>query len=377
MAYPMAVSLDNMQFSPAKPGVLGRKSEVRRDARLRNQGLFRTVMAGPGHTLADVFANLELAPQLERVLRHAKRNLLSARISLPSDEGEGYWEFTRIRDEIYVVVANFAYKEPRVEFVPGDGLIQFNFKISGDMTLAVSRADALRWNRPSLLVWAQPKGVDTSEWTAASAHERYITISVRPDFLAEHLPASSVDVPQRLQMFLRDGGDKIDYCQLPLSPLMLEAATKLIDNPFAGALALVFTEALTLELLCSAVESFCAVPDSPAEQYSERELRCLHAARSILMRQFAPAPTIAKLARSVGMAESTLAKGFKCVFGQTLFDFSLNCRMQHAMSMICDQRCSVAKASEAVGYAHPTSFTTAFRRHFGMRPMDVRRMKSR
>ena len=373
----MAVSLDTLQFSQAVPGILGRKSEVRRDPRPRNQGLFRTVMAGPGHTLADVFANLELAPQLERVLRHTKRGLLSARISLPSEEGEGYWEFTRIRDEIYVVVANFAYKEPRVEFVPGDGMIQFNFKISGDMTLAVSRAYALRWNRPSLLVWAQPKGVDISEWTAASAHERYITISVRPDFLAEHLPASSVDVPQRLRMFQCAGSDKIDYCQLPLSPLMLEAAGKLIDNPFAGALALVFTEALTLELLCSAVESFCAVPESPAEEYSERELRCLHAARGILMRQFAPAPTIAKLARSVGMAESTLTKGFKSVFGQTLFDFSLHCRMQHAMSMICHQRCSVAKASEAVGYAHPTSFTTAFRRHFGMRPMDVRRGKSR
>jgi AraC-like DNA-binding protein len=373
----MAVSLENVQLSLTKPGLIGRKGDTRRDARPRSQGLFRTVLAGPGHTLADVFANLELAPQLERVLRHAKRDLLSARVTLPSEEGEGYWEFTRIRDEIYVVVANFAYKDPRVEFVPGDGLIQFNFKISGDMTLAVGRADALRWNRPSLLVWAQPKGVDISEWTAASARERYITISVRPDFLAEHLSTSSVDVPKRLRMLLCADGEKVDYCQLPLSPLMFEAAAKLIDNPFAGALALVFTEALTLELLCSAVESFCTVSDAPAEEYSERELRCLHAARAILMRQFAPAPTIAKLARSVGMAESTLTKGFKCIFGQTIFDFSLSCRMQHAMTMICDQHWSVAKASEAVGYAHPTSFTTAFRRHFGMRPMDVRRTKSR
>ena len=98
---------------------------------------------------------------------------------------------------------------------------------------------------------------------------------------------------------------------------------------------------------------------------------------TFLMRQFAPAPTIGKLARCVGMAESTLTKGFKCVFGETIFDFSLRCRMQHAMTMICEQRWSVAKASEAVGYAHPTSFTTAFRRHFGMRPMDVRRLKTR
>lgn len=373
----MALSVENMKCALAGPGLIGRKAEAKRDARPRNEGLFRTVLAGSGHSLADVFDHLELAPHVERVLRHPKRDLLSARVSLPCDEGEGYWEFTRIRDEIYVVVANFAYKDPRFEFVPGDGLIQFNFKISGDMTLIVSRAEPVRWNRPSLLVWAQPKGVDINEWTAASAHERYITISVRPEFLTDHLSACDTELPQRLQAFLSADRQRVDYCQLPLSPMMFEAATRLIDNPFADALGLVFTEALTLELLCSAVQSFCARSGAPKEQYSERELRCLHAARGILMRQFAPAPTIGKLARCIGMAESTLTKGFKCVFGETIFDFSLRCRMQHAMTMICEQRWSVAKASEAVGYAHPTSFTTAFRRHFGMRPMDVRRLKTR
>jgi AraC-like DNA-binding protein len=83
------------------------------------------------------------------------------------------------------------------------------------------------------------------------------------------------------------------------------------------------------------------------------------------------------LARIVGMAKSTLTKGFKAVFGETILDFSLGCRMRHAMALMRDQSYSVANASEAVGYAHPTSFTTAFRRHFGMRPIDVRRVKSR
>jgi AraC-like DNA-binding protein len=372
----MAIRAEDVKAILPRPAAVGRKGDLQRD-RPRDLGLFRSVLAGSGHTLADVFANLELTPRLERVLRHAKRDLLSARVSLPSEEGEGYWEFTRIRDEIYVVVANFAYKEPRIEFVPGDGLVQFCFKISGDMTLAVSRAEPLRWNRPSLLVWSQPKGVDISEWTAPCAHERYITISVKSEFLTDLLSASGADLPTRLQAFVSANRETINYRQLPLSPSMFDAAAQLIDNPCTGSLALVWTEALTLQLLCSAAESFRALPDGPDEEYSERELRCLHAARTILTRQFAPAPTIAKLARTVGMAESTLTKGFKCIFGQTIFDFSLRCRMQHAMTMICDQRWSVAKASEAVGYAHPTSFTTAFRRHFGMPPMDMRRVKSR
>jgi AraC-like DNA-binding protein len=65
------------------------------------------------------------------------------------------------------------------------------------------------------------------------------------------------------------------------------------------------------------------------------------------------------------------------VFGETILDFSLSCRMRHAMTLMRDQAWSVAKASEAAGYSHPTSFTTAFRRHFGVRPIEVRRVKSR
>src|SRR6202166_3520767 len=153
-----------------------------RDATARNVGLFRTILAGSGHSLADAFANLEQGPEVERMTRHQKRGLLRARITLAPDKGEGYWDLTRIRDDIYVVIANFAYKDPRVELVPGDGLVLFNFKLSGDMSLAVSRTEPLRGTRRSLLVWPQPMGVDISEWTAPAARERFIIISIRPEF---------------------------------------------------------------------------------------------------------------------------------------------------------------------------------------------------
>jgi AraC-like DNA-binding protein len=354
-----------------------RKADAKEGATSGSQGLFRAILAGPGHTLADAFANLEQAPQVERVTRHSKRDLLGARISLAPEEGEGYWELTRIRDELNVVIANFAYKDPRVELVPGDGMVQFNFKISGDMALAVSRTEPLRWNRPSLLLWAQPTGVDISEWTAASTREQFIIISMKPEFLAEHILTAGVEVPEPLRAFVSNKREKINYHQHPLTAQTFEIASRLINNPYTGALALVYTEALALELLCSAVGSFSLLSSNSSEEYTERELRCLHTARNVLMRQFAPAPSIVKLARAVGMSKSTLTQGFKAVFGETLFDFSLRCRMQHALMLMRDQNWSVAKVSEAIGYAHSTSFTTAFRRHFGVRPIDVRRVKAR
>jgi AraC-like DNA-binding protein len=356
---------------------VSRQQDAAHEDNSRSEGLWRTVLAGPGRTLAEAFANLERSSQVERVVRHAKRDLLGARVTLTPEEGEGYWELTRIRDDFYVIVMNFLYKTPRFELVPGDGLIQFNFKMSGDMTLAPGRTEPLRFNRPSLLVWAQPADVDIDEWTAPRAHERMIAISVRPEFLIEHFMTSVVDMPPQLQAFVSSPRGRIGYCQLPLTAEMFAVATKLINNPLNGKLALVYTEALTLELLCTAVGSFCAAPPQVTEDYTERTLRCLQAARSLLMRQLAPPPTIRQLARAVGVAETALTRGFKALYGETVFEFSLRSRMQHALNLLRDQHWSVDKASEAVGYSHPTSFATAFRRHFGMRPIEVRHLKSK
>ncbi len=341
-----------------------------------NGGLFRTVLAGPGRNLFDAFANLERAPQVERLFRHGKRDLLGARVALPPQEGQGYWELTRIRDDIYVIVENFAFKDPRVEHMPGDGLVQFNFKVSGDMTVAVSRTEPLRFNRPSLLVWSQPTGVDTSEWTAPATHERNVAISLRPQYLIDHFLSSPHDVPERLKVFVADKRETIGHCKIPLTAQMFDAVTRLINNSLVGTRGLVYVEALALELLCNAVEAFCSVSAAPSEEYTDRELRCLEGARDVLLRQLASPPTIRKLARSVGMAETTLTKSFKALFGETVFDFSLRCRMQHALVLLRDQHWTVDRVSDAVGYSHPTSFATAFRHHFGVRPIDVRRVKS-
>ena len=107
-----------------------------------NKGLFRTVLAGAGHTLADAFANLERAPHVERVSRHSRRDLLGARVSLAPEEGEGYWEVHASPRRDFCGHREFRIQKPSfaLSWFQGDGLIQFNFRLSGDLTLAVSRS---------------------------------------------------------------------------------------------------------------------------------------------------------------------------------------------------------------------------------------------
>lgn len=324
----------------------------------------------------DVFANLESASHVRNVVRHRGRNLFGARVYLTEEEGDGYWSFTRVRDDMFVIVGDFAYKAPRVERLAGDGLIQFCFNLAGDLTLEFSRSRSLRLAQPSLLIYQHPPDVELTEWTQPRARERIVAINVRPRMLLELVAddASALPAPLQLLADARAGCD-LPYVQLPLTAAMFDIASRLMDNPFEGPLALAYTEALGAELLCVAAGNMGRLCAEPSEQYTEREVRCLRAARAILMNQLARPPTIRQVARAAGLSETTLKCGFKALFGETVADFSVRCRMQHALRLFREQRLSVAEVGEAVGYRHQTSFATAFRRHFGLRPKDVRRTR--
>ncbi len=341
-------------------------------------GLVRTALAGAGHSLAEAFANLDHAAEIQQITRHPQRKLIGARLAVKPEEGQGYWDLTQIGEDVYVVVLNFAYKHPRVEMLPGDGLIQFYFKLCGDLTMEVSRTEPLRLNRPSLLVYSQPAGLDLQEWTAPSVRERSVAITLRPQFLLENFLSGVVDAPPQLRALICASPRQLRYCQLPLTTTMFEIATRLVDNPYTGILSLLHVEALTMELLCTAVAGFSAVSRSPSKEYSDTDLRCLYAARTFLMKHLSPAPTIRQVAREVGMNETYLKRGFRSVFGETLFAFSVRCRMQQALTLLVrEPRLPVARVAETVGYSHQTSFATAFRRHFGVCPKDARAPHSR
>ena len=209
-------------------------------------GRSRAALACLGHTITDAFSKLEYQPLVERITRNLNRGLVGAGVVLAADEGSGYWDFTRVRDEFYVVIQNYSYKDPRIELVGGDGLISFNFRLSGDLTLGLSRQKPLQLTGPSLFVCQQPQGVDLTAWTAANALEHCVSIFVRPEFLIKCFFSSSMEAPKAVQKFLVKSTNQVNFLYLPLTPEMFELTTKVVNNQRHGPAALVFAEALCI-----------------------------------------------------------------------------------------------------------------------------------
>jgi AraC-like DNA-binding protein len=343
-------------------------------AECMGSGLFRTQPGDAGSTLSEALESLDGAAAVQEVTRHAPRNLLGARTNLSPGRGRGHFEWMQMGDDMYVVAGDLAYRDLHVELARGSGLIQVYFHLSGDLTMEANGQQRLHLNRPKFLIYTQPGGVDVRKSIAPNTPERWrwVAISLRPKFLVDNFFGSGAAVPPQLRALVSGFSSGLQHRQSFLSIRMFELAKRLVDHSYSGRLALIHTEALALELLCTAVAELDGTPSSLNGKYGERELRCLNNARELLTTQLASALTIREVARAAGMNETTLKRGFREMFGETMFDYSVRCRMQQAMLLLREKRMPVARVAEAVGYSHQTSFTNAFRRHYGVCPKDTR-----
>ena len=337
------------------------------------RGFFCASLAGRGSSLTDAFALLRMSRRVSRLCEFPERGLFGGRIENDRGEGEGYFDFLQIDDSIYVVIENAVYTEPRLEVVPGDGLLSFHVRLSGGFTICANCATPIRVQGPSLLVWLQPSGIEASEWQLPGRREVSVTLFCKPGFVTGLVPETGT-MPRHIRRFLGSQTGALNYCQLPVDAEILDTASRMVRSSYDGRMHLVHLEAKALELFCQILRAFDRLSEAFGEQYSERDLDRLHRAREILASRFAPVPTIRSVSRELGINESKLKRGFKTLFGKTVFEYGHDCRMQHALQLLRDRHLRIGLVAEAAGYMHQTTFASAFKQHFGYRPKEIRRL---
>jgi AraC-like DNA-binding protein len=338
-----------------------------------DKGFFRSSLAGRGGSLRDAFSLLRMSQRVSRLCEYPERGLFGGRIETDREEGEGYCDFLQMGDSLYVVIENVRYNEPRLEIVPGDGLLSFHVRLAGGFTICAGRASPVHIQGPSLLVWLQPDGIEASEWQVPGRHEISVTLYCRPEFVSGLVPETGT-MPQHIRRFLACDTGTVNYCHLPVDAEILGTASRIVRSDYTGRMHLVHMEAKVLELFCQILRAFDRLSEALDEQYSARDLERLHRAREILASRFKPVPTIRCIARELGINESKLKRGFKTLFGKTVFEYGHECRMQHALQLLRDQHLRIALVAEASGYMHQTTFASAFKQHFGYRPKEIRRL---
>ncbi len=161
---------------------------------------------------------------------------------------------------------------------------------------------------------------------------------------------------------------------LPLCSRTRSVLDALLNHSYSESLENIFINAQTQMLLLYSME--CMAGDSEEAftckflaNDADREKILL--ARKILLDHISEPLTIKELSRKAAINECYLKKGFKEMYGTTIFDFFQSQRMEHAKYLLYEKGLSVTDVSAMLGYSSISHFSTAFKKHTGLKPCEL------
>lgn len=155
--------------------------------------------------------------------------------------------------------------------------------------------------------------------------------------------------------------------------MILEA---LLNHSYTGNLANIFVNAQAQLLLLYSLDDLLEKPaDTSSLKFlaNEADREKLLKAKEILLQHISDPITIKALSRKVAMNECYLKKGFKAMFGTTIFDFYQCQRMEHAKYLLYEKNLTVTEVSIQLGYSSISHFSIAFKKHTGLKPCELLR----
>lgn len=161
---------------------------------------------------------------------------------------------------------------------------------------------------------------------------------------------------------------------LPLCGKTRKAIEALLNHTYSDTLENIFINAQTQILLLYSMD--CMLGDKEEiftckflANADDREK--ISKAREVLLQHIGEPLTIKELSRKVAINECYLKKGFKELFGTTIFDFYQSQRMEHAKYLLYEKGLSVTEVSLLLGYSSISHFSTAFKKHTGIKPCEL------
>jgi AraC-like DNA-binding protein len=161
---------------------------------------------------------------------------------------------------------------------------------------------------------------------------------------------------------------------LEVTPAMLLLIRDIRNCASAGPLRNLFIQSKSLELLGLQIEQF-RVPSMRHNEIRPEEVEKLLKLRDYLDTHFLEDLSLAELSRVCLLNEFKIKKGFKMLFGSTVFNHLRKNRMEYAERLLLDSALSVEEVAHQLGYEHAQHFSVAFKKYNSTSPSKFKNNK--
>ncbi|WP_306351395.1 AraC family transcriptional regulator [Flavobacterium sp. '19STA2R22 D10 B1'] len=245
------------------------------------------------------------------------------------------------------------------------GLIQFHFGIKGKAKFIFNQGRyALELKEEmSLLLYNPQKELPVHLEVAPSSWMISVLISIKK-FHA--LFSNEADY---ITFLSEDNKDKKYYNDAKISPSMSIVLNQLFNFNMHPSIKNLYYKGKGYELLSL---YFNRTEDSNAEQcpflVDEENVLKIRKAKDIVIANMAEPPGLQQLADEVGINLKKLKMGFKQIYGDSVYSFLFDYKMEYARRMLDSGSYNVNEVGLRIGYSTSSHFIAAFKKKFGTTP---------
>lgn len=158
---------------------------------------------------------------------------------------------------------------------------------------------------------------------------------------------------------------------LVITPSIKAVLYEIMHCDKKGYIKRLFLEAKILELFMLQAEQAEQDQKFIYTSLKRPDIEKVYAAKAFLEEHFFQDFTLLELSRQVGLNDFKLKKGFRELFGTTVFGYLNDLRMEQGKRMLLEKQ-TVAEVADILGYSQPHHFSTAFKRKFGYLPSRLK-----
>jgi AraC-like DNA-binding protein len=277
------------------------------------------------------------------------------------------------------LLLNISGVQPTLEttfrFEIGRAPIQFGFILSGASRCTYH--DGCLKNQTHYLESGSNSIIYLPQTSGDLEHDRnsgvfVVSFLTTANFLNEYFQHESRIVPRQFMNMLHEKEEQY-FWRGKKSSTKNAILSQIIENRYAGSMQRLFLESRVLELMAFQLQECLGDSDQGGEYLKplkSSDLERIHAARELLVKDFENPPSVAQLARSVGINEKKLKNGFRQVYGKPVFEYFRDFRLDHAREILASGTVTVSETAYRIGYQSLSHFSRAFRRRFGLNPKD-------
>ncbi|MEK9566373.1 MAG: AraC family transcriptional regulator [Flavobacteriaceae bacterium] len=166
-----------------------------------------------------------------------------------------------------------------------------------------------------------------------------------------------------------ENSSKKYYDNLPFSSSIAVVLSQILQSKVHDSLKTLYIQGKVYELLSL---YFNKSEDPSVEQcpflVDEENVRKIRKAKEIVLDRMTDPPSLEELAVEIGLSLKKLKEGFKELYGDTVYAYLIDHKMEEACRMLNSQKYNVNEVGIKLGYSSASHFIAAFKKKYGTTP---------